>query len=73
MGTQVLLDNPQYQVSFLGIDPHIKYRLTTQTNLSRYCTTSRTAITRESGCAIFTVYRRMRCVYQYLDGERWTC
>jgi hypothetical protein len=58
---QVLLDNPQYQTSFLGIDPHIKYRLTTQTNLSRYCTTSRTAITRESGCAIFTVYRRMRC------------
>lgn len=65
---QVLLDNPQYQTSFLGIDPHIKYRLTTQTNLSRYCTTSRTAITRESGCAIFTVYRRMRCAPRCTSG-----
>ena len=57
---QVVLDKPQYQQSFMGYDGHIKYRITTHTNISRYCASARAPIEKGSG-AIFTVYRRMRC------------
>mmetsp|Transcript_5178 Transcript_5178/g.9848 ORF Transcript_5178/g.9848 Transcript_5178/m.9848 type:complete len:608 (-) Transcript_5178:223-2046(-) len=58
MSLQVVIDKPQYQQSFMGYDGHIKFRLTTHTNISRYCAGARTAIEKGSG-VIFTVYRRM--------------
>jgi hypothetical protein len=58
---QVVVDKPQYCTNFFGTDAHLKYCLTTTTNVSEYCAVARTPIG-PSGCAVFAVNRRMRSV-----------